>query len=393
MNQQNSILIAGRDKSALQQIHKLFQGQSNLKIHVNHINNGHADPLYGIDLSPDLVVFHLSPAWEEELKSFAVNPSNIRPPLIAIGSSGDSHMLRLAMQTGARDFLKFPVDADELLQSTRQVLSESTRMHDRTGKVSVVMGARGGVGASFMACNLGHLLVTDLKLKVCLMDLDLQFGTLSDYLDIDSGNGLLESLGSIDDLDDLAIAGRVAKHESGLHLLASIPNRLFPSWEISEDDLEQLIKLMRHSYDHLLVDLPRQINAITGTAIESADHIITVMQQNHSDLRETKRLTQILKNDLAVPDHRIQIVVNRYHANSQITRQDIEGTLGIRDLMLIPNDFRNVSQALNAGVPILEHSPRSSVIRSLRLFSQELNGNKSNKRKSHSAFSLLGWIS
>jgi pilus assembly protein CpaE len=132
--------------------------------------------------------------------------------------------MRTAMRLGARDFLPEPVVHDELLAAIARVAAEQVRERgDRDqGQIVAFINAKGGSGATFLACNVAYLFAGVSELKTVLVDLDLQFGALPQYLDIQPKRSMLEALDVADELDDMAIHAYLTRHETGLAVLGGL---------------------------------------------------------------------------------------------------------------------------------------------------------------------------
>lgn len=389
-----TILVAGRAQQNLEEIAALLRDQTSSNAQVHCLANGTADPFAGIDLRPEILVLDLSSAWEEELQALANHPVKRRPPAVVIGPDDEPQLLLAAMQAGVRDFIARPARPEQLVASVirlaKDISAETARTH---GALSVAMNAKGGSGASFLASNLAHLMVTDLQKKVALLDLDLQFGTLPLYLDLTvRGGGLIEALAASDDLDPMALAGYMTRHRSGLHLLASMSDHVLLPWEISPRDLGRVLDVALQGYDHVIADLPRQIDPLTITLLERADHIVIVLQANLSSLRDTKHLLHILRRELAVGDEQIFVIVNRYQEKNPVKLSDLRQALDIEDPALIPNDFRRVTEAVNLGIPLGESAKHAAITKAMTKIAVRLNGQSTNAQPGllRKALSLFG---
>jgi pilus assembly protein CpaE len=277
---------------------------------------------------------------------------------------------------------------DEVLRSaehlSREVLDNSSVQDAR---ITVVMNAKGGSGASLIASNAAHALCQEYEQRVALVDLDLQFGSLSYYLDLNLKHGIKEALDNVDDLDAIALDGYLVKHESGLRVMGVEEGRILLNDEVSSERLRHLIALMARTHDHVIIDVPRQIDLITSTVLEMADQIVIVTQQSITHLRDTARLMDVLRDDLDVPNDYIDVVVNRYQKNAMITHTEIENALKQRSLICIPNDFQSVSESLNEGIPLLQVARRSPVTKGVMELCEVVRGNKSSEE--HSVLSRL----
>ncbi|MCY1365913.1 septum site-determining protein MinD [compost metagenome] len=123
-----------------------------------------------------------------------------------------------------------------------------------------------------------------------------------------------------------------------------------------------------------MLDLPRQIDHITGVALEQADSVIIVVQQSLSHLKDATRLMRILRDDLGVQASRLRVVVNRYNKTSPVTLKDIAEALRCTELQPLPNDYAAVSESQNTGIPLGLHAPRAPLSIALRELSGELLG-------------------
>ncbi|MGH9895481.1 MAG: AAA family ATPase, partial [bacterium] len=171
MKDKISVLLVGRSKPGVDSLEGMLQGQPGIELRVRRVDNGYVDPLYGVPSLPDVLVLDLSHLWEDELRALSLRQGAQRAPLIAIGPGGDTRIMRMAMQAGARDFYTHPVPAEELLTAIHRTGQKETTVK---GSVSAIINAKGGSGASFVACSLAQILVSEMRHRVALVDLDLQ---------------------------------------------------------------------------------------------------------------------------------------------------------------------------------------------------------------------------
>ncbi|WP_375739112.1 AAA family ATPase [Pseudomonas boanensis] len=367
------LLISSRDAEALRHLQGCCQRVSGLLVNTRLVTNGHTDPLYGLEQMPDFLLLRVSHLWREELAALLQRPAQERPPLLICGPLDEREGIRLAMQAGARDFLPEPVSEEELRAALGRMLVESRSGTTTGGKLIAVMNAKGGSGATLLACNLAQQLSAAGK-STLLLDLDLQFGSVAHYLDVQASHSHLDVLQQVDELDSVALRGFCSHFSPNLHVLGGRSSELCLSQDVRLEQLEALLSLARSTYDWVVVDLPRQIDHITGVTLEQADHVYIVVQQSLSHLKDATRLMRILRDDLGVQGGRLQVVVNRYNKASPVTLKDIAETLRCADLQKLPNDYAVVSESQNAGVPLALHAPKAPVSLALRELVQELLG-------------------
>ncbi|AOE84482.1 AAA family ATPase [Pseudomonas sp. TCU-HL1] len=367
------LLISSRDAAALRHLQGCCQRLPGLLVSTRLVTNGHTDPLYGLEQMPDFLLLRVSHLWREELAALLQRPAQERPPLLVCGPLNERDGIRLAMQAGARDFLPEPVAEEELRAALGRMLVESRSGGSTGGKLIAVMNAKGGSGATLLACNLAQQLSAAGK-GTLLLDLDLQFGSVSHYLDVRAFHSHLDVLQQVDELDGVALRGFCSHFSPELHVLGGRSSELCLSQDVRLEQLESLLRLARTTYDWVVVDLPRQIDHITGVTLEQADRVYIVVQQSLSHLKDATRLVRILRDDLGVQGNRLQVVVNRYNKASPVTLKDIAEALRCADLQKLPNEYAVVSESQNTGVPLALSAPRAPVTLALRELSQELLG-------------------
>ena len=375
MDIQLKILVASRLNSALDAVEAVLRKHPGLEVQRKLVVNGHVDPLHGVDIAPEALILHLGDRWQAELESLAARPADRRPPLIVLGPANDTNVMRLAMQAGARDVLPLPlVEADLITALKRIARDQRAAKTSEEATVTAFINAKGGCGATLLACNVAHILANVSHKKVTLVDLDLQFGAIPLYFDLLPKRGVLQALENIDGLDEVALDGYLVKHASGLKVLGHAAEDALPMQPMSAERVRQLLDLAIRSNDHVIVDLPRRVDAIASTVIERAQQIVLVVQQSVATLRDATRLMHCLRRDLLVSKDRIVTVINRYEKDSAITVDDIRSTLGCSELSLVPNDYRTVSECINTGTPLLANSRNSSIAKALLALETRLGG-------------------
>jgi len=370
------VMLAGQNKAALSGLEAAI-ALANFDVMSRHMGNGHADPLHGATKSPDILVLQVGARGDADLAEIVSGAGVGRPPTIVIGPAGQTACMRLAMQSGARDYLEEPVSATELLDSLERVRREiSERRPNRESKLVAVVGAKGGSGASFIAVNLAHIMAAHKRARVALLDLDLQFSSLAQFLDLSPEHGLLQALDMGEQLDGIALDAYMAKHKGGLSMLGVLQDEIVLTRDIPVERFAHLLDTVSASYERVVVDLPRQIDDVAAAVYERADHVLLVMQQEFANLHDAVRLRNILGRQLGLADECLDIVVNRYDKNLQVELTDIRRSLGFenRELMLVPNQYRDVAESINVGVPMLDQHRGSAVTKALLQIEARLGG-------------------
>lgn len=368
------LLVSSRDADALTRLKTLAQQLPGLQVSTRLVSNGHTDPLYGLEQMPDLLLLHVSHLWREELAALQQHPLQQRPPLLVCGPQDDRDCMRMAMQASARDFLPEPLVEQELLAAISRIALEARDGHGSGGKVIAIMNAKGGSGATMLACNLAHSLSAYGR-RTLLLDLDLQFGTVAHCLDVRPSHSHMEVLQRIDELDSVALHGFCSHFSPTLDVLGGRASELCLTQDIQLEQVEALLRLARSSYEWVVVDLPRQIDHLTGITLEQADQVYVVLQQSLSHLKDAVRLVRIMREDLGIRGDRLQLVVNRYDKTAPVSLKDIAEALHCGVPQRLPNDYAVINESQNTGVPLGLHAPRAPLTQGIRQMAQELLGN------------------
>jgi pilus assembly protein CpaE len=370
-----NVLLVSRRKDTLDDLEAILHKYPGLRLERRLTVNGHVDPLHDVSELPEALILHLGETSHAELDSLAARPVDRRPPLIVLGSASDTTVMRLAMQAGARDLLPLPLVEADLLAALQRI--ERDRRAGRMqadGTLLAFMNAKGGCGATMLACNVAHALSTVSHRRVTLIDLDLQFGAIPLYFDLFPKRGVLQALENVSGLDELAFQGYLVQHPSGLKVLGQASDDAPPTDTVNTQHLSQLVNLALRGTDHVIVDLPRRIDPLTALLIERAQHVVLVVQQSVAALRDASRLMTSLRRDLGLSKDRIVVVVNRFEKTSGITVEDIRTTLGCGELSLVPNDFGTVSACVETGRPLLERARNAAVTRAIVTLQSRLGG-------------------
>ncbi len=287
--------------------------------------------------------------------------------LIAIGSENDIFLYRRILGAGAVDYLVKPLSQDLLNQALAAALRAPSagKGENMQARLTLFIGARGGVGASTIALNVGWNLSHAYNKSAALFDMDLQFGTSSLSLDLEPGRGLRDIVSSPNRVDALMIASSIMPESDKFSILCAeeAVDELAP---IDGAAIDALLKEMRSNFDAILIDLPRHMLASQKRLETMADEIVLVSDLTLAGIRDTLRIKNSLNNLGCTA--RITVVGARTnasaagHVSKAIFEKGIQGTVDF----IIPEDPAALMAASNSGKAIGAAAPHSELARSLR---------------------------
>ncbi len=317
-------------------------------------------------------------------------------PILAVSARGDGQSILAALRAGAKEFLTQPVVLEELLTCLQRLRQSRTSEGGITlngapkveSLVVAVIGSRGGIGCTSLAVNLGcNLAQLDKHHNVALIDLDLALGDADVALDLMPDYTLADVALNIERLDMTFLRRSLSKHASGLSLLPH-PVQMEDIGLIHEDHLQRVIGLLRASYTHLIFDLSKRFTPTDLTAMRMADVILLVAQLELTSLRNVVRMLHALGTEDGLGD-KVKVVVNRIGSeDGEISLKKAEETIGQPIFWQIPNDYKSMLGARNAGVPLLEFAPKSKIQQNLVELASNLCGKTAQKKEKRGFFSF-----
>jgi len=351
--------------------------------------------------SPDVVVVALDSDHAKALQLIQQLTIELPGmPVLAVSGRGDGQSILQALRAGAKEFLTAPVVLEELLTAMQRlrvsrvsadgtVVQSNGAVRSESLVVSVI-GARGGVGSTGVAINLGCNLAQDPAHNVALIDLDLALGDADVALDLIPDYTLADVALNIDRLDMTFLRRSLCKHACGLSVLPH-PVQMEDIALIHEDHLGRVIGLLRASYSHLIFDLSKRFTPTDLTAMRMSDAVLLVAQLDLTSLRNVVRMLHTFGQEEGLAE-KIKVVMNRVGSDEgEISLKKAEETIGQPIYWQVPNDFKAMLGARNAGEPLLMHAPRSKAQLSLVGLANALCGKASHetvKRERRSFFSF-----
>jgi len=281
-------------------------------------------------------------------------------PLLVFYGPDDSTLIRRAMQLGAREYLTDGGDAKgELVAAVERLVRERKRGDAGTevAPMVAVMGAKGGVGATFVACQLAAGLAYRGS-RVAVADMNLRLGDVALYFDLRPQYTMASLAAAQGRLDAAFLDTVLARHpSSGVHVLGA-PDRPEEADAIPVAQTDKALALLREAYDWVVVDIAPDFDDRSVHVLDRASHILIVTTCDVPALNHTRLQLGLLKR-LGHAPHKIRVAVNRMDAKAPVQARQIEEFLHRKCDMQIPNDYPTASICVNEGRPLWEAAPKS----------------------------------
>lgn len=292
--------------------------------------------------------------------------------VVAVGNQNDVNLYRQMMEAGVADYLLKPVNAQALSDALFTVASEPEPTFETPScRLTVVIGARGGVGASTIAVNTAWLIAHEIKQSVALVDLDLQFGSVALALDLEPGRGLREAVENPGRIDSLFLERAMVKESDNLSVL-SAEEPLDQGFRFHEQAVETLFGEMTGKFKNIVVDMPRSTMSLHQSLLEKCEHIIVVSDMSIAGVRDVTRIKKLI-TDVA-PGASVSIVCNRVGQKTSMSKADFERGAEVKVTQTIPEDAKAAAAAMNAGKPLAQTAERSKLTEQLRNLATKIAG-------------------
>ncbi|WP_242095235.1 P-loop NTPase [Sphingomonas sp. CROZ-RG-20F-R02-07] len=290
--------------------------------------------------------------------------------VIASGQVNDVRLYRDLVASGIQDYLLKPLHPDMLRDAfahAHAMLNAPKHAEaavDRPHCSVVVIGTRGGVGASTVATSLAWLLAEKQGRATALLDLDVHFGTGALALDLEPGRGLTDAIENPSRIDGLFIERAMVKASEKLAVLsaeAPINSPLMTDGAA----FYQLQEEMRAAFECTVVDLPRGMLVQHPHLTADAGVAVVVTEFTLAAARDTIRLLSWMKSN--APQTRVLVLANRVHPGAQleISRKDFEGSIERKIDFVVPFDQKLAAQAAKLGKPLVEAGKNSKTVAAL----------------------------
>lgn len=299
--------------------------------------------------------------------------------------------LHSLLREGGDEFVPYPLPEGELANAIDRVLAppeevpmspeHATKLKatgDREGVLIAVHGLAGGTGATTLAVNLAWELANVEKEgapRVCLLDLDFQFGSTATYLDLPRRETVLEVLSDTEAVDSESFVQAMLSYEEKLHVLTA-PTDMIPLDLVGPPDIERVIEMARTNFDYVVIDMPSTMVEWSQTILEAAHVYFATLELDMRSAQNTLRLKRALQSE-DLPFEKVRFVLNRapgftdLNGKSRVKR--LAESLGISIEVQVPDGGKAISQNADHGVPLASALPKNAVRKEIMKLAQSVH--------------------
>jgi len=304
--------------------------------------------------------------------------------------------LHQLLRLGADDFVPYPLPEGALHEAIER-LGQSEAAPElpgpaapptfkatggRDGVVLPVHGLAGGAGATTFAVNLAWELANPEPSKknpiqpprVCLLDLDLQFGTVSTYLDLPRRDVVFELLQDTGHMDVESFNQALLTFNDRMHVLTAPPDML-PLDILTGEDVSRIIEMARSNFDYVVIDMPTTVVSWTETVLSQAHLYFALMELDMRSAQNTLRMLRALKAE-NLPAEKLRFLLNRAPKFTDLTGKSrvkrLAESLDIAIEVQLSDCGRIVTQANDHGLPLALSAAKAPLRKEIQKLAQSI---------------------
>jgi pilus assembly protein CpaE len=249
------------------------------------------------------------------------------------------------MRAGVNEFLHPPLE--EVLQTAIERISSASASEGAPvtrGKLIGFLSAKGGCGATTLACHVASELQNLTKKSVLLVDLDLTSGLVGFLMKTPSSYSILDAVKNLARLDESLWKALIVEDRPNLAVIPAPAS--YSRWDHpDENQLRQVLQFMRTQHDWIVLDLGRSLNSMVSAVLEEIDQLFLVSTLEVVALHGLKSIV----HGLFEQGEKLQLVLNRTPRMMDISTHELEKILGRSVYAALPNDYMALYQSYSSG--------------------------------------------
>ncbi|HEU4651864.1 MAG TPA: division plane positioning ATPase MipZ [Croceibacterium sp.] len=259
-------------------------------------------------------------------------------PIIAAIENADFNLTRILVRQGVFDVVALPFDVQEVVSRVMDasaVLAASDR--PRLAPMVTLAKAINGIGSTTVVTHLAAALADGGRRRVCVVDLDLQYGQVANYFGIAPALSVVDLLEAGERLDGHLVRNVAADTGRGPFVIGA-PTVIAPLEAVDLDRLLHMLDTVRQEFDFVLVDLPANWTNWTLSAALASSQIVLLTDQSVNGVRQAKRCLELF-DSIEMATGSVGIVVNRYEKKllqkiglgdiTRVLQKDVLATLAL----------------------------------------------------------------
>ena len=293
---------------------------------------------------------------------------------VAVLSSNISADFSLsAMRCGVDEIIQKPVLEATFIETLERMIDTLNNTNFVASKCKIIstFSNKGGIGKTAIAVNLGVEIANLTKEKVAIIDLNLQLGDVTTFLDLNPTFDISYMMKNLNLVNEEFLLSTMQQYkDSSLYILAEPPYAEQAN-DISKEQIVSLLNKMKETFSYIIIDTGANFDDKTIGALDNSDIILLCAIVNLPAIRNCQRCLDLFDR-LGYKKEKIKIVLNRYMENDEIKTEDVEQVLNKNVWWKIPNNYMTMISSINKGLPICDINTDSNIAQNFKEFAAKL---------------------
>lgn len=318
--------------------------------------------------------------------------SSASPPMvIALNDTVDPETILGAVRAGANEFLYPPLEAG-LNKALERLSAERAREHaasPQRGKTLGFLSAKGGCGATTIACHVAVEMQRITAKDVLLADFDMESGMVGFLMKTKTQYSILDAVKNVHRLDLSYWKALVSNGQAHLEVIPAPPPAAVRE-PLAPEHFREVLRFLRSAYDWIVTDLGRSLNALSAGMVEDLDETYLVATLDLPSLHQTKEIVQVLL-DLGYSRNHLHLILNRMPKRPDFGPAEVQRVLGLPIYETLPNDYPELFEAYAEGtlLPVSSELGKSFAALATKITGAQAPAREKPKAKSRSGLSIF----
>ena len=294
--------------------------------------------------------------------------------------------LHLLLRQGADGFVPYPIPDGALgelvAKLTRPsgptlVVNNQTGQPSRHGAIIPVYGLAGGVGATSVAVNLAWEIARmgqSAGTKTLILDLDLQFGSVSTYLNLPRREAIFDLLSDVAAMDRDAFTSVVQPFHETLDVFTA-PADALPLEMLEVQDVDKLLDMASCVFDFVILDMPKTLVSWAERLITRADILLAILDKDLRSAENSVRFIRTLEAE-ELPLDKVKYILNRApkftDRGSRARLRRMAENVGFEFCAMLPEGGPQVVKACDLGLPLAETAQKNPLRKGIVKLADEI---------------------
>lgn len=237
-----------------------------------------------------------------------------------------------------------------------------------SGVVITFFSTASAVGKTLISINMAAELSRQ-GYRVCLVDFDLQFGDVVNYLHMQGAPTVYNAWQRLKENKDFPLQEMISEYsrENVRFGVLAAPEELSQAYNFTADMVIQIIKRLRTVYDYVIVDTTSMFSLINLSLLDLSTIITFLGVIDFVPTIKNMKIGNETIQSLNYDANKIRLVLNRSDSATQLSIREVEEkTLGSPFYHVLSNDFRAANESIKSGIPLVLRKNNNQLTKDMR---------------------------